>query len=369
MALLTMQQKTQPRGAGDLVKVVALGRKISAVAPDTLVQARNVLSNSGAGVAVSANKVEEEVPHTGPGKPPIRTATGVDALRALKVLQTAQPFTYTGGALGAVTLTPGTAINGKILLYASTLEIYYIDGQSVYEAYAPDFVRDIWLTAFAQGAANAAWLVPLAKAEFALIEGLIAPWYLMLGMSIFEGLVFVHEHLADIKLLLDNYQTVLSIRAQIKAACPTLYDKCFWAAVHEVVRDLPDGVELADVAYFVGRVFGGSGIVGKIEEGTRVTAKVVLKIVAEYAVLIAVIHGPAIAARGVRTALRGELAHFRQQMASVGIPLSDEDALKILEEMSKTQNLKDVVNHLGEVAKAIEEIMGRLRAAADKQMP
>jgi hypothetical protein len=133
------------------------------------------------------NVQREKLQHTGPGKPPIKTVSGVNAIRALKVLETAQPFTYAGGALGPVTLIPGIAIDGRILLYASPLTVYYLDGQSVYEAYAPDFVRDIWLTAFAQGAANAAWLVPLAKAEFALIEGLIAPWYLMLAFPSSRG--------------------------------------------------------------------------------------------------------------------------------------------------------------------------------------
>jgi hypothetical protein len=162
---------------------------------------------------------------------------------------------------------------------------------------------------------------------------------------------------------------MVAIRDEIKSACPTLYDKCFWAALREVIRDLPDGVELSDVAYLIGRVFGASGVVGKIEEGTRITGQLVVKIVAEYAILIALTHGPAIAARGVRSALRGELAHFKQEMTEQGIPLSDEDAMHILEEISKTENLKDAVNRLGDVAKSIEEVLGRLKVAADKEMP
>ncbi len=301
-------------------------------------------------------------PTSGPGAGPVMTASGVDALKALVILKTAQPYTAPGGAMGDVTLIPGTAFGGKILLYASPLTTYYIDGQSLYEAHTPDFVRDMWLTAFIQGVENAAWLQPLIKAEFALIEGLIAPWYLMLGLSIFEGLVFAHEHWADIQLLLQNYQTLLKIRAELKSKCPTLYDKCFSAALMEVLRDLPEGVELADIAYFVGRVFGGSGIAGSIEKGVEITAKVVVKIVAEYAILIALIHGPAAAARGVKAALSGEVAKFKQTMAEDNIPLTDADALQILTEMSGNESIKDTVNQLSETAESIATIMKRLQA-------
>src|SRR6185369_9021761 len=56
---------------------------------------------------------------TGPGRPRVRTASGADAVRALQVLPYQHPVTVGGGAMGPVTLVPGTTVKGRILLVAA----------------------------------------------------------------------------------------------------------------------------------------------------------------------------------------------------------------------------------------------------------
>src|SRR5215210_8054623 len=104
--------------------------------------------------------------------------SGREALNAVaKILPTAETIRVSAGAMGEVALVPGSVwSNGeKMLVYAGPLQIYFTKGNDLYEGYTPNFVRDEWLTAFSKGSARAEYWIPIAKAEFALIQALLVP--------------------------------------------------------------------------------------------------------------------------------------------------------------------------------------------------
>jgi hypothetical protein len=187
----------------------------------------------------------------GPGTGPVKTgASGDAAIKALEVLKTATPFRTSAGAMGEIELRPGSNLDGKLLLYAGPLELYYIEGNDVWEAYTPDFVRDIYLTALARGAAEAEWLIPLAQAEFALIEGFLLPWWAMLGLTVLEGLAFYNDHHKEIHKAITVLLELNDLRADFRERYRTLHDKILKEALWEAVVHMPEGIGLEDVVYF-----------------------------------------------------------------------------------------------------------------------
>src|SRR5262249_46546052 len=127
----------------------------------------------------------------GPGKGPQLLKSGQDALDAVaKVLPTASHYTANAGAVGDVVLKPRNIWEDKLLVYAGPLQVYFTVGTKLYEEYTPDFVRNTFLTAFAKGAAQAEWIIPIAKAEFAFIQALIAPTWIVAGVAFAKAIGF-----------------------------------------------------------------------------------------------------------------------------------------------------------------------------------
>ncbi len=309
---------------------------------------------------VASNDTAAQPQQTGPGKGPVKTATGAQVLKILALIPSQKPITVPGGVMGDVTLVPGANIDGKILVVAAPLYVYYIDGVDCWEAYTPDFIRDLWLTSFAKGASRAAWLVPLIKAEMAFIEALLGPVWVIVVVDLVEWLAFYDEHKAQIKTAIDNFSTFNNARLEFKSRFPTLYDKAFSAALESAFVNFPKGVTGADVAYLVGRILGTAGLLGKAEKGIEITAKVVVTIIAEYVALVTILHAPGIIAGGQKAAAAETAKQLQAELAKAGIDVSPDDAVKIAHELADNSGATDVMKKLQAAAEALNASIGVL---------
>ncbi len=309
-------------------------------------------------VASSQPDSGRQPPQIGPGTGPAKIAEGMDVIRAFKLIPDQQPITLSGGAMGDITLTPGANIGARILIVAAPLYVYYVDGKYLYEAYTPDFIRNIWLTAFAQGAARAEWLIPLIKAEFAFIEAFIAPMWLVFGITIVEWLSWYDQNKQKLHAAVEPCRDFNKDRLEMKKRFPTLYNTVLLSALNDLFANLAEGVEITDIAYFVGRVVGRLGLFGKFQAGIKLTLKVVIKVIAEYAFLVSAIHSLGILKRAAEVAAEEE--NIRERLADGGFNVSRDDAVKIATELVNDKGTKEFLEHMQKTAdafrKAIEDI-------------
>jgi hypothetical protein len=307
------------------------------------------------------------VPVSGPGKGPVKVAAGPDAVKGLSMLKnSAGPVMVNGGAMGDVQLVPGATYQDKILVSVTPLTVYYIDGIDLYEAYTPDFVRDFWLRGFLQGVKNAEWLLPIIKAEMALIQAFIAPWYVMLGIGILKGLVFYFDNKEAIHLAAKHFSAVNAARNEIKKRYPVMYDALFWEGLESALVHMPEGVEAEDVAYLIGRIIGFQGLLGEVEAGVAITLKIVIKVVLEYAILVTALHAPMIIAHGVEHALETEGKKLKERMAAKGVNISEDQGRKIAKEIYEDSGGKDSLENLQRDAESLQKSIIKLQAEAKK---
>src|SRR6185503_20408098 len=106
---------------------------------------------------------------------------GEEALRRAAVLM-AQPteMTFPSG-LGAVTLKSGTVqFSKRLVVMVTSYTIAYMEGDRLYVMPPSLFIRDEYFLAMSKGAQRAAYWIPIAHAEMALLTGIFVPWYLLL---------------------------------------------------------------------------------------------------------------------------------------------------------------------------------------------
>jgi hypothetical protein len=286
----------------------------------------------------------------GPGRPPVKTASGLDAVKALQVLPFQKPITVSGGAFGDVTLVPGAIANEKLLLVATPLSVYYIDGKDLWVAYTPDFVRDIWLTAFGQGVQRAEWLLPIIEAEFAFLMAFIAPWYLVAGLTVLQGTAFYASNRVEFHQAVRDFSEFNEQRIEFKRRYPTLYGKVLNSALIATLFDLPKGVSLEDVAYLVGRILGHQGLLGQAMKGVTITAKVVAKVVLQYVILVGTLHSPGIVARAAKAAARDTADKLQNGFNELGFKVSKAEADRMVVELALYEDSAEFLKAFGQSA-------------------
>src|SRR5262249_10925488 len=114
--------------------------------------------------------------------------------------------------------------------------------------------------------------------------------------------------------------------------CPTCAHKIEMWGLKELLLNAPKGVELEDIAYFVGRVIGSQGVVGKIEKGIEVTVWVFTKIVLEYAVLVTALHAPKILATGLEEGMKEKAVELKKKLDAGGYTAALAEAAAMIRE-------------------------------------
>jgi hypothetical protein len=292
-------------------------------------------------------------PHTGPTK----IASGAKAMETLKWIPSQQPLTVSGGSFGDVTLVPGANMNRKILVVAAPQRVLYIDGIDLFEASTSDFVRDIWLTAFAQGAARAEWLIPIIKAEFAFLEAFFGSVRLVVGLSILEWIVFYNEHKEQFHRAVASFGTFYHASLEFKRRYPTLYKKALVQALKKALLDAPDGITAADVAYLLGRILGTHGLLEAQEEGVELTVKVVGNIIARYVGLVGLVHAPGIIGRGLEANASTGVEELQEALASTGIQVTHAEARTVLRELAADSGAKEFLEQFKGSAEDLQQAM------------
>ena len=305
----------------------------------------------------------DPIANVGPGTGPKLLKTGQDAVDAISiVLPTATAINVNGGVMGTVTLKPGTLWGNreKLLVYAGPTTVYYSKGDGLYEAYTPDFVRDEWLTAFSQGASKAEWLIPIAQAEFALIQAFLAPTWMVATIAIAKGVAFYSENKQLINSLVIRYRTFDSLLQEGKKRFPKLWAKVFGAGTAwDIFVFTVQNIRPIDVAYFLGRLLGFAGLnkvkggflTAPAEKTVEITWGVVIKLTIFFAALVTFLHAPEI----VAAALHKKVEELGKVLARNGIKVSPEEVRQIVAEIAAD--------------KEAGQLFDDIRAAADDLIP
>jgi hypothetical protein len=310
-------------------------------------------------------------PPVGPGTGPQLVSLGEEALKGAAILlKGSAPCKVNGGVSGDVLIHPGAAIGDKMLVSATPTGVYYTEGPGLYQMYAPDFVREMWLNGFSEGAKRAEGMVYLAKLEFQIILAVFVPWYGVAGLSLLQAIVTLDENRDSVAKLRAALPKFIAARAAFKERYPALYDKFFWHCFWEVLKHMPEGVEFEDVAYFLGRVAGTQGLMGAfskaLKEATKVTAKTVAKIVLEYAVLVSILHAPGIIGRAAKIAGEKAADEVKRSLAEVGIDVNSEEAKLIAKELAGGKDPSDVLNGIRDSSRDIADAIEKIEAYSKK---
>jgi len=271
--------------------------------------------------------------------------------------------------MGYVRMVPGTIWdNHKMLVYASDWIVYYTVGHNLYESSPYTFLRSFWFDALAKGAASASHWSTIAKVEFALLEGIFVPWYLLVGVSVAGAVLSYTAHKDQVDAALRQVPRVLRLLQDFYARYPRLFTKIAWSVAKEVFGDLPKGIEAEDIAFFLGRLVQRDWLRGATEGGLLVESLTVRKfitVIARTAGLVAAAHLPKIAARGVEAAVDQRVDEWRAAMAAEGVTMSEEEARVLLRELAahpdSAQRLKTLQAAMQDVLPALEALAKSMR--------
>jgi hypothetical protein len=276
-----------------------------------------------------------------------------------RLLPTANTITVIGG-FGPVELRPGTIWSGdRMLISADTVLTYYTIGDGLYEWSTAAFIREEWFRAAGQAAAQAELFVKLAKVEIALIEGLLVPWYFLLGVSAAGLGLSIYHNRATYQAALDQAPRVIQLLRDFKERCPTLYKRLLTTAAKETLANLPSGVTAEDVAFLLGRIVGG--MAGATLQGGRglytvatAAAPVVILRTVKTVLLVIGMHSIGIAGRALKQAVADRISNLQTELAAQGTTITWEEAEQIIREIEANP---DTPRKLEELHQSIEQLL------------
>jgi hypothetical protein len=291
---------------------------------------------------------------------PRLVARGIEAHKIAAKLLQPPTFTLVQSSLGPVNIQSGTIMFSKRLVVLASYQVAYIEGDSLYAMGASDFIRDEYFLAMSEGAGRAAWLIPIAKAEMALITGILCPWYLLLGVTAVKTAVFYHLHKAQCDKAFQLAPRVISNLNLIRQKHRTLSNKLASSAARDILVNLPSGVTIEDVAFFVGRCI--KGIAGLPEA----TLAPILLCVGKVALLVTGAHLPSIVAHTASNEARRTLMDLKTKLQEARIITNDQEALQILRDFSADPNtektLRELTTDCQQLVPVLETLKGFMRA-------
>jgi hypothetical protein len=158
------------------------------------------------------------------------------------ILKTARTYRYPGSALGPLDLRPGTVWSGnKMLVQASPMTVYFTVDDRLYEATTSDFVRTEWMNAESKGARSAKVWCVIAEVEMGVLCELIAPWYLLFGLSCAKFGLFFSENKETFLQALRVAPTAISLLLYVRTKYPTLFKVLLVKGSWETLTELRDG--------------------------------------------------------------------------------------------------------------------------------
>lgn len=300
------------------------------------------------------------MPAPAPAGPKLLASGEAAARIVARILPTSRPIRVNSGAMGEVELRPGTVFSGeRMLVYASPMTVYYTNRGDLYEWNTSYFLQDEWFNALSRGAATAMPMVHLAEIEITFLTAFFVPWQIVLGMFVAKTAFFYSRHKPLVDKAVRESPHVMRLIIKFEQRCPTLFKKLSLTAGKEILFNFPKGVTAEDVAYFLGRVIGTQGIL-KLGDIALVP---VLKVVAEYAVLVSLLHLPSITAHWLAQDIHKNVAMLKSGLAKSGIYINDEEARKMLHELRMHPDTEKVLRDLETASKALLPVLNELQKA------
>jgi hypothetical protein len=306
-------------------------------------------------LGMAAEELKKRVAHHGPEL----KLSGAEAMRmAGVVLLQAYPLVVSS-ALGPVKLVPGTVWAGRrMLLYAAPLYVYFSVDDRLYEWQTHRFIQDEWFHALAAGASRAAYWETIGKAQAALVCGIFFPWYVMLGLTCAQMTILYFTHKALIHDVMDKAPPVIEKLKQVRSKNPELWNKLLLRAAQELLVNLPSGVGIEDVAFFLGRILRGAAAAPVL------SLKVLLKIVAITAPLVATTHLPAMTGNVLEAEVKRRALEYQRKLAAEGYTVTLDEATSIVKEaLSKGDSkllLEDLQKALDALTPSLEQLSNTL---------
>jgi hypothetical protein len=264
---------------------------------------------------------------------PTLLASGPDAIgKTAYLLSNAQPL-MTRDQFGApVSIEPGTVWAGNRLFIGTGYEgVYFADGDRLYSQSTADFVRDKYLIAYAQGVARAAWMLPLAQAEIAIVmafagaaAGAIG---LTAGVTVFLSKIasFYTANKTDINTVLDHLRPVLAAIVHFRKTCPRLFSLLSKALAENMIAAVGEGLTLVDAAVFLAALLGGlvkADAAANLAAGTlRLTLRGLAKVANVALLVTSVKRGPGAAVHGAAP----QATQVLRELQAGGIPVSEQE--------------------------------------------
>jgi hypothetical protein len=297
------------------------------------------------------------------GASPVLVASGKEAMEQVsKILPNAVPITVS--ELGWNELRPGTIWDGnKMLIKVSPSTCTYIIDDRLYQISTSNFLRDIWFGALKKAANNASFMVSLVEAEIALLQGLIVPVWITLGLTVARLAFFVINNFSLIREAANESPNTLRLLHQFMTRHPKLFKTLLFTSAKEIIINLPKGLKKEDVGFFIGRVMRQLKEVTM--KGIEIGLKVILKIIAKVALVVSAIRLPKISSEAIREAAGKYKKELQQKLAEEGVNISEGEAELILEHILRDQN---AVKLLTDLEKSIEKLIP-LAEALERSRP
>ncbi len=318
-------------------------RPITGARPRPLIPSPRALAQAPLGMA--ASELKGRIDSNGPQL----KLTGEAAMKAAgDILPTAHILDFPS-SLGTVRLVPGTVWAGhRMLVYAAPLYCYFTVDDRFYEWQTWRFVQDEWFHALAAGANRAAYWEDIAKAEVALFCGIFFPWYVMLGLVCAQVSLLYVEHRDVVNKVFEHGPAVLTALDDLKTKHPVLFDKLMKKVAHDLLVNLPKGVTVNDVAFFVGRLIQGAA-----KAGPALTLKLLARITATTAALVSATHLPSISGHVVAAEAKKHATEYQKKLNDAGYTVTKDEAEAILKDSLSRGDAKETLEAL---EKAVTEL-------------
>ena len=306
-------------------------------------------------LGLAAQELKKRVGYHGPQL----LLSGAEAMRmAGVILKDAHPLVLPS-SMGPVRLVPGTVWAGRrMLIYVAPLYCYFSIDDRLYEWSTAKFIQDEWFNALATGASRASHWETIAKAEAALVCGIFFPWYVMVGITCAQMalLYFTHKKLVDD--IFEKAPPVIAKLRELKQKYPEQYNRLWVTVARDLLTNLPSGVSLEDVAFFVGRVIKGAAAAPEL------TLRVLLKIIAITAPLVALTHLPSMTGHVLEQETKKRAKELQQKLAEAGYTITLEEAEMIIKDSLSRGDasllLEDLKKAIDALNPSLEELIKAL---------
>lgn len=258
------------------------------------------------------SSVEEGV--LAPG-PQLRLA-GAKAMRvAGNILRGAQP-SIVPSSLGPVRLVPGTVWAGRcMLLRAAPQSCYFTVSDRLYEWQTQRFVQEEWFGALATGAHQATHWESIAEPQAALLCSLFFPCYVTLRLSCAQLTVayFTHHDLIDD--VIDRAPPLIGGLRELRHRQPELFSCIMLGEGRDLLSEVPSGITIENVAFFVG------GVMRRAIRGIRApepTLRVLAGLCGRTAPLVAPVRAENLSAQARDREIERRAAELQRALNEVG---------------------------------------------------